>query len=136
MLISSYSKNWFVCDSIIYSPIFLRWIAIYMSRNALLEKIKRAEEVAASEVEKAEKERTTAMNRIPLDQEALLKEKKEKAEVKSKTEIDEAMKEIGKQKSDILAKGSKTNSKMKKEAQGKIDSAANKFVDKFLESLT
>ena len=46
-----------------------------MSRNALLEKIKRAEEVAASEVEKAEKERTTAMNRIPLDQEALLKEK-------------------------------------------------------------
>ena len=107
-----------------------------MSRNALLEKIKRAEEVAASEVEKAEKERTTAMNRIPLDQESLLKEKKEKAEVKSKTEIDEAMKEIGKQKSDILAKGSKTNSKMKKEAQGKIDSAANKFVDKFLESLT
>ena len=66
-----------------------------MSRNALLEKIKRAEEVAASEVEKAEKERTTAMNRIPLDQEGLLKEKKDKAEKESKSEIDEAMKEIG-----------------------------------------
>ena len=69
-----------------------------MSRNALLEKIKRAEEVAASEVEKAEKERTTAMNRIPLDQEALLKEKKDKAEKESKSEVDEAMKELNKAK--------------------------------------
>lgn len=107
-----------------------------MSRNALLEKIKRAEEVAASEVEKAEKERTTAMNRIPLDQEALLKEKKDKAEKESKSEIDEAMKEIGKEKSEILTKGNKANSKMKKEAQNKVGSAADKFVDKFLESLT
>ena len=46
------------------------------------------------------------------------------------------MKEIGKEKSEILTKGNKANSKMKKEAQNKIDSAADKFVDKFLESLT
>ena len=66
----------------------------------------------------------------------ILKEKKDEAEKKSKSEIDEAMKEIGKEKSDILTKGNKANSKMKKEAQSKVSSAADRFVDKFLESLT
>ena len=39
-----------------------------MSRNVLLEKIKQAEAVSSAEVEKAEKEHVSTVNRIPLDQ--------------------------------------------------------------------
>ena len=46
------------------------------------------------------------------------------------------MKEIEKQKADILSKGKKANSKMNSEAKAKIGKAAEKFVDKFLESLS
>ena len=107
-----------------------------MSRNELLEKIKTAEGIAAKEVEKAEKERATAINRIPLDTEALLMQNKDNAEKSSNLEIEKAMKEIEKERSDIMKKGEKNNSTMKNEAQGKVSSAADKFVDKFLESLT
>ena len=62
-----------------------------MSRNVLLEKIKQAEAVASAEVEKAEKEHVSTTNRIPLDQEAVLKEKREKAEKASQSEIDKAI---------------------------------------------
>ena len=107
-----------------------------MSRNVLLEKIKQAEAVASSEVEKAEKEHVSTTNRIPLDQEAIIKEKREKAEAASQADIDKAMKDIEKQKADILAKGKKANSEMNDAAKGKIDKAAGKFVDKFWESLS
>ena len=107
-----------------------------MSRNVLLEKIKQAEAVASAEVEKAEKEHISATNRIPLDQEAILKEKREKAEKASQSDVDKAMKDIEKQKATILNKGTKANSKMKKDANAKISNAAGKFVDKFLESLS
>jgi len=107
-----------------------------MSRNVLLEKIKQAEAVASAEVEKAEKEHVSTTNRIPLDQEAVLKEKREKAEKASQSEIDKAMKDIEKQKADILSKGKKANSKMNSDAKGKVGKAAEKFVDKFLESLS
>ena len=107
-----------------------------MSRNVLLEKIKQAEAVASAEVEKAEKEHVSTTNRIPLDQEAILKEKREKAEKASQSEIDKAMKDIEKQKADILSKGKKANSKMNSDAKGKVGKAAGKFVDKFLESLS
>jgi len=107
-----------------------------MSRNVLLEKIKQAEAVASAEVEKAEKEHVSTTNRIPLDQEAVLKEKREKAEKASQSEIDKAMKGIEKQKADILSKGKKTNSKMNSDAKGKVGKAAAKFVDNFLESLS
>jgi len=43
---------------------------------------------------------------------------------------------IEKQKADILSKGKKTNSKMNSDAKGKVGKAAEKFVDKFLESLS
>ena len=74
-----------------------------MSRNVLLEKIKQAEAVSSAEVEKAEKEHVSTVNRIPLDQEAVIKEKREKAEKSSQFAIDKAMKDIEKQKADILA---------------------------------
>jgi|TARA_B100000959_G_scaffold188326_1_gene196911 vacuolar-type H+-ATPase subunit H len=107
-----------------------------MSRNILLEKIKQAEAVASEEVEKAEKEHISATNRIPLDQEAIIKEKREKAKKASQSDIDKAMKDIEKQKADILSKGKKANSKMKDDANTKVGNAAGKFVDKFLESLS
>ena len=48
-----------------------------MSRTDLLEKIKKAEASASSEIEKAEQEQNLVMNRIPLDQEELIsKERK------------------------------------------------------------
>ena len=40
------------------------------------------------------------------------------------------------QKSDILKKGKKSNSDMKKKAEGKVDAAADKFIKEFLESLS
>ena len=40
------------------------------------------------------------------------------------------------QKSDILKKGTKSNSDMKKKAEGKVDAAADKFIKEFLESLS
>ena len=107
-----------------------------MSRTALLEKIKKAEAVASSEIEDAEKEQNVAMNRIPLDQEELMKKKRDAAEKSSRKEIDDAMKEITKQKGSILKKGESENAKMKSNAEGNIDKAAKKFVDKFLESLS
>ena len=107
-----------------------------MSRNVLLEKIKQAEAVASAEVEKAEKEHISTTNRIPLDQEAILKEKREKAEKASQSDVDKAMKDIEKQKAAILSKGKKENSKMKDDGNAKIGNAAEKFVDKFLESLS
>ena len=107
-----------------------------MSRNVLLEKIKQAEAVSSAEVEKAEKEHVSTVNRIPLDQEAVIKEKREKAEKASQSAIDKAMKDIEKQKADILSKGKKANSKMNTEAKGKVGKAADKFVDKFLERLS
>ena len=124
-------------DSLFYSPATMeRLRCLTMSRNVLLEKIKQAEAVASAEVEKAEKEHVSTTNRIPLDQEAILKEKREKAEKASQSDIDKAMKDIDKQKATILNKGKKANSKMKEDANSKISNAAGKFVDKFLESLS
>ena len=124
-------------DSLFYSPTTMeRLRCLTMSRNVLLEKIKQAEAVASAEVEKAEKEHVSTTNRIPLDQEAILKEKREKAEKASQSDIDKAMKDIDKQKATILNKGKKANSKMKEDANAKISNAAGKFVDKFLESLS
>ena len=124
-------------DSLFYSPATVeRLRCLTMSRNVLLEKIKQAEAVASAEVEKAEKEHVSTTNRIPLDQEAILKEKREKAEKTSQSDIDKAMKDIDKQKATILNKGKKANSKMKEDANAKISNAAGKFVDKFLESLS
>ncbi len=124
-------------DSLFYSPTTMeRLRCLTMSRNVLLEKIKQAEAVASAEVEKAEKEHVSTTNRIPLDQEAILKEKREKAEKASQSDIDKAMKDIDKQKATILNKGKKATSKMKDDANAKISNAAGKFVDKFLESLS
>ena len=124
-------------DSLFYSPATVeRFRCLTMSRNVLLEKIKQAEAVASAEVEKAEKEHVSTTNRIPLDQEAILKKKREKAEKASQSDVDKAMKDIEKQKATILNKGTKANSKMKEDANAKISNAAGKFVDKFLESLS
>ena len=126
-----------ISDSLFYRPTAVEKLrCLTMSRNVLLEKIKQAEAVASAEVEKAEKEHISATNRIPLDQEAILKEKREKAEKASQSDVDKAMKDIEKQKADILSKGKKANSKMKDDANAKIGMAAGKFVDKFLESLS
>ena len=74
-------------DSLFYSPTTMeRLRCLTMSRNVLLEKIKQAEAVASAEVEKAEKEHVSTTNRIPLDQEAILKEKREKAEKASQSD--------------------------------------------------
>ena len=43
-----------------------------MSREALLEKIKKAEAAAASDIEAAEKEQVSARNKVPIDQENLI----------------------------------------------------------------
>ena len=124
-------------DSLFYSPTAMEKLrCLTMSRNVLLEKIKQAEAVASAEVEKAEKDHVSTTNRIPLDQEAILKEKREKAEKASQSDVDKAMKDIEKQKAAILSKGKKANSKMKDDANAKIGNAAEKFVDKFLESLS
>ena len=126
-----------ISDSLFYRPTAVEKLrCLTMSRNVLLEKIKQAEAVASAEVEKAEKEHISTTNRIPLDQEAILKEKREKAEKYSQSDVDKAMKGIEKQKADILSKGKKANLKMKDDANAKIGTAAGKFVDKFLESLS
>ena len=126
-----------ISDSLFYRPTAMEKLrCLTMSRNVLLEKIKQAEAVASEEVEKAEKEHISTTNRIPLDQEAIIKKKREKAVKASQSDIDKAMKDIEKQKADILSKGKKANLKMKDEANAKIGNAAGKFVDKFLESLS
>ena len=135
--IFKFNKEITISDSLFYRPSAMEKLRyLTMSRNVLLEKIKQAEAVASAEVEKAEKEHVSTTNRIPLDQEAVLKEKREKAEKASQSEIDKAMKGIEKQKADILSKGKKTNSKMNSDAKGKVGKAAAKFVDNFLESLS
>ena len=112
-----------------------RFRCLTMSRNVLLEKIKHAEAVASAEVEKAEKEHISATNRIPLDQEAILKEKREKAEKASQSDVDKAMKDIEKQKADILSKGKKANSKMKDDANAKIGLKTVKVLDAIYRSM-
>ena len=107
-----------------------------MSRTDLLEKIKKAEASASSEIEKAEEEQNLVMNRIPLDQEELISKERRSAEKKSKKEIKTAMEEIDKLKTKILKDGEKDNLGMKDKAEGRIDSASQKFVDTFLESLS
>ena len=107
-----------------------------MSREALLEKIKKAEAAAASDIEAAEKEQVSARNNVPIDQENLLKKAKDSAMSKSQKEIDAATSDVESQKSDILKKGKKSNSDMKKKAEGKVDAAADKFIKEFLESLS
>jgi len=101
-----------------------------------LEKIKKAEASASNEIEDAEREQATAMNRIPLDQETLINKERKVAEASAQKKIEEAMKDITKQKNLILKKGAEANSSMKTVAKGKIDKAAKKFVDEFLESLS
>ena len=107
-----------------------------MSREALLEKIKKAEAAAASDIEAAEKEQVSARNKVPIDQENLLKKAKDSAISKSQKEIDAATSDVESQKSDILKEGKKSNSDMKKKAEGKVDAAADKFIKEFLESLS
>ena len=107
-----------------------------MSREALLEKIKKAEAAAASDIEAAEKEQVSARNKVPIDQENLLKKAKDSATFKSQKEIAAATSDIESQKSDILKEGKKSNSDMKKKAEGKVDAAADKFIKEFLESLS
>ena len=107
-----------------------------MSREALLEKIKKAESAAASDIEAAEKEQVSARNKVPIDQENLLKKAKDSATSKSQKEIDAATSDVESQKNDILKKGKKSNSDMKKKAEGKVDAAADKFIKEFLESLS
>ena len=107
-----------------------------MSREALLEKIKKAEAAAASDIEAAEKEQVSARNKVPIDQENLLKKAKDSAMSKSQKKIDSATSDVESQKNDILKKGKKSNSDMKKKAEGKVDAAADKFIKEFLESLS
>ena len=107
-----------------------------MSREALLEKIKKAEAAAASDIEAAEKEQVSARNKVPIDQENLLKKAKDSATSKSQKEIDAATSEVESQKSDILKRGKKRNSDMKKKAEGKVDAAADKVMKGFLGSLS
>ena len=107
-----------------------------MSRTDLLVKIKNAEASASSEVEKAEQEQISVMNRIPLDQEELISKERKSAEKKSKKEIKTAMEEIDKLKTKILKNGEKDNLGMKAKAEDRIDNASQKFVDTFLESLS
>jgi len=107
-----------------------------MSREALLEKIKKAEAAAASDIEAAEKEQVSARNKVPIDQENLIKKAKDSATSKSQKEIDAARKAVDSQKGTILKKGKKSKSDMKKKADGKVDSAADKFIKEFLESLS
>ena len=107
-----------------------------MSREALLEKIKKAEAAAASDIEAAEKEQVSARNIVPIDQENLMKKAKDSATSKSQKEIDAAKSDVESQKSDILKKGNKSNSDMKKKAERKVDAAADKFIKEFLESLS
>ena len=107
-----------------------------MSREALLEKIKKAETAAASDIEAAEKEQVSARNKVPIDQDNLMKKAKDSAVSKSQKEIDAAKTEVESQKSTILKKGKKNNSDMKKKADGKVDAAADKFIKEFLESLS
>ena len=107
-----------------------------MSREALLEKIKKAEAAAASDIEAAEKEQVSARNKVPIDQENLLKKAKDSAVSKSQKEIDAATSDVESQKSDILNNGKKRNSDMKKKAEGKVTAAADKFIKEFLESLS
>ena len=92
-----------------------------MSREALLEKIKKAEAAAASDIEAAEREQVSARNKLPIDQDNLLKKAKDSAMSKSQKEIDAATSDVESQKSDILKKGKKSNSDMKKKAEGKVD---------------
>ena len=61
-----------------------------MSREALLEKIKKAEAAAASDIEAAEKEQISARNKVPIDQDNLIKKARDSASSKSQKEIDEA----------------------------------------------
>ena len=61
-----------------------------MSREALLEKIKIAEAAAASDIEAAEKEQISARNKVPIDQDNLIKKARDSASSKSQKEIDEA----------------------------------------------
>ena len=107
-----------------------------MSREALLEKIKKAEAAAASDIEAAEKERISARNKVPIDQDNLIKKAKDSASAKSQKEIDAAKSDVESQKSAILKKGEKSHSDMKKKAEGKVDAAADKFIKEFLESLS
>ena len=107
-----------------------------MSRTDLLEKIKQAEASASTEIEKAEQEQISAMNRMPLDQEELISKERKSAEKKSKTEIKAAMEEINEQKIKILKNGKKNNLGMKAKAEDRIDDASQKFVSNFLESLS
>ena len=107
-----------------------------MSREALLEKIKKAEAAAASDIEAAEKEQISARNKVPIAQDNLIKKARDSASSKSQKEIDEAKADVESQKSSILKKGEKSNSDMKKKAEGKVDAAADKFIKEFLESLS
>jgi len=107
-----------------------------MSREDLLEKIKNAEAAAASDIEAAEKEQVSARNKVPIDQDILIKKGKDSASAKSQKEIDAAKSDVESQKSAILKKGEKSNSDMKKKAEGKVDAAADKFINEFLESLS
>ena len=107
-----------------------------MSREAILEKIKNAEAVAANNIDEAEKEKSLAMNKIPLDREDLISKVKDIANSKAKEDFEKASKDVDAQKEKILKEGSSTNSKMKKSAEANIDSAADKFIDNFLENLS
>ena len=107
-----------------------------MSREALLEKIKKAEAAAASDIEAAEKEQISARNKVPVDQDNLIKKAKASALAKSQKEFDAAKNDVESQKSAILKKGEKSYSDMKKKAEGKVDAAADKFIKDFLESLS
>lgn len=107
-----------------------------MSREALLEKIKKAEAAAASDIEAAEKEQISARNKVPVDQDNLIKKAKASASAKSQKEFDAAKSDVESQKSAILKKGEKSYSDMKKKAEGKVDAAADKFIKDFLESLS
>ena len=107
-----------------------------MSREALLEKIKKAEAAAASDIEAAEKEQISARNKVPVDQDNLIKKAKASASAKSQKEFYAAKSDVESQKSAILKKGEKSYSDMKKKAEGKVDAAADKFIKDFLESLS
>ena len=92
--------------------------------------------ILASDIEAAEKEQVSARNKVPIDQDNLMKKAKDSAVSKSQKEIDAAKTEVESQKSSILKKGKKNNSDMKKKADGKVDAAADKFIKEFLESLS
>lgn len=106
-----------------------------MTQTEILDKIKKAEKEAANSIKKADNNKEIALNKARIEREEIIKKVKKTAEEGRKIDLSKAQKTLDRERDKIVSRGDKENRALGKKARGKVNEAAERFIEKFMESV-